>query len=110
MTAAAPSWVVTFLFTDVEGLTSRWEADAEGMKSTLAAHDEVLRSAIETHGGFLLKRTGDGICVAFSFKHVVDAAAALKYYRVDFGRDCSGALLRSWHRRATTISTVERNI
>ena len=48
MTAAAPSWVVTFLLTGVTGLTSRWEADAEGMRSALAAHDEVLRSAIET--------------------------------------------------------------
>jgi hypothetical protein len=48
VTAAAPSWVVTFLFTDVESSTSRREADAEGMRSVLAAHDEVLRSAIET--------------------------------------------------------------
>ncbi|MGB9252891.1 MAG: hypothetical protein WCC28_24630 [Mycobacterium sp.] len=31
MTAAAPSGVVTFLFTDVEGSTRRWEADAEAM-------------------------------------------------------------------------------
>ena len=29
MTAAAPSGVVTFLFTDVEGSTRRWEADAD---------------------------------------------------------------------------------
>ncbi len=28
MTAAARSGVVTFLFTDVEGSTRRWEADA----------------------------------------------------------------------------------
>jgi hypothetical protein len=27
MTAAAPSGVVTFLFTDVEGSTRRWEAE-----------------------------------------------------------------------------------
>ena len=51
MTAAAPSGVVTFLFTDVEGSTRRWEADADGMRAALAAHDEVLRSAIEAHGG-----------------------------------------------------------
>ena len=30
MTPAAPSGVVTFLFTDVEGSTRRWEADADG--------------------------------------------------------------------------------
>jgi class 3 adenylate cyclase len=50
--AAAPSGVVTFLFTDVEGSTRRWEADADGMRVALAVHDEVLRSAIEAHGGW----------------------------------------------------------
>jgi hypothetical protein len=30
--AAAPSGVVTFLFTDVEGSTRRWEADADRMR------------------------------------------------------------------------------
>jgi len=29
--AAAPSGVVTFLFTDVEGSTRRWEADADAI-------------------------------------------------------------------------------
>ncbi|HVQ83982.1 MAG TPA: hypothetical protein VMS84_04280 [Mycobacterium sp.] len=55
MTAAAPSGVVTFLFTDVEGSTRRWENDAEAMRAALAAHDEVLRSAIEAHDGFMFK-------------------------------------------------------
>ena len=77
MTAAAPSGVVTFLFTDVEGSTRRWEADADVMRAALAAHDEVLRSAIETHGGFLFKHTGDGVCAAFaSPRSAVDAAVA----------------------------------
>ncbi len=35
MTAAAPSGVVTFLFTDIEGSTRRWEADADGMRTAL---------------------------------------------------------------------------
>jgi class 3 adenylate cyclase len=52
--AAAPSGVVTFLFTDVEGSTRRWEADAEGMRKALAAHDKVLRTAIEAYDGFSL--------------------------------------------------------
>jgi predicted ATPase len=69
--------VVTFLFTDVEGSTRRWEADADGMRAALAAHDDMLRSAIETHGGFVFKHTGDGVCAAFaSPKSAVDAAVA----------------------------------
>jgi predicted ATPase len=68
---------VTFLFTDVEGSTRRWEADAEGMRAALAAHDEVLRGAIEGHGGWLFKHTGDGVCAAFaSPRAAVDAAVA----------------------------------
>jgi predicted ATPase/class 3 adenylate cyclase len=75
MTAAAPSGVVTFLFTDVEGSTRRWETDADGMRAALAAHDDVLRSAIEAHGGFMFKHTGDGMCAAFaSPTSAVDAA------------------------------------
>src|SRR5246127_854653 len=75
--AAAPSGVVTFLFTDVEGSTRRWEADADAMRAALVAHDGVLRSAIETQGGFLFKHTGDGVCAAFgSPKAAVDAAIA----------------------------------
>jgi predicted ATPase/class 3 adenylate cyclase len=73
--AAAPSAVVTFLFTDVEGSTRRWEADADSMRKALAAHDEVLGEAIETHGGWLFKHTGDGVCAAFaSPRSAVDAA------------------------------------
>jgi predicted ATPase len=69
--------VVTFLFTDVEGSTRRWEADADGMRIAIAAHDEVLRKAIETHGGWLFKHTGDGVCAAFASPRLaVDAAVA----------------------------------
>jgi predicted ATPase len=68
---------VTFLFTDVEGSTRRWEADADEMRIALAAHDEVLRNAIEGHGGWLFKHTGDGMCAAFtSPRSAVEAAVA----------------------------------
>jgi len=77
MTAAAPSGVVTFLFTDVEGSTRRWEKDADAMRAALAAHDNVLREAIEAHSGWLFKHTGDGVCAAFaSPTGAVDAAVA----------------------------------
>ena len=51
--AAAPSGVVTFLFTDVEGSTRRWESDADAMRVALVVHDKVLRTAIEAYDGFL---------------------------------------------------------
>ena len=77
MNTTAPSGVVTFLFTDIEGSTRRWEADADAMRSALEAHDEVLREAIETHDGWLFKHTGDGVCAVFaSPRSAVDAAVA----------------------------------
>ncbi|HEY9265361.1 MAG TPA: adenylate/guanylate cyclase domain-containing protein, partial [Mycobacterium sp.] len=72
-----PSGVVTFLFTDIEGSTRRWESDADAMRAALRAHDEVLRTAIEARDGFLFKHTGDGVCAAFSSPTAaVDAAVA----------------------------------
>jgi predicted ATPase len=66
---------VTFLFTDIEGSTRRWEADAAAMRAALRVHDEVLRDAIESHGGFLFSHTGDGVVAAFaSPRSAVDAA------------------------------------
>ena len=70
-----PVGIVTFLFTDIEGSTHRWETDADSMRKALAAHDEVLRSTVEEHGGWLFKHTGDGVCAAFaSPMSAVDAA------------------------------------
>jgi class 3 adenylate cyclase len=66
MTAAAPSGVVTFLFTDVEGSTRRWEADAQAMRAALVVHDKVLRTAIEAYDGFLFSHTGDSFVAAFA--------------------------------------------
>jgi predicted ATPase len=66
---------VTFLFTDIEGSTRRWESDADAMRAALLEHDEVLRDAIESHGGFLFSHTGDGVVAAFaSPRSAVDAA------------------------------------
>lgn len=72
-----PSGVVTFLFTDIEGFTRRWETNAEAMRAALEAHDDVLGDAIESREGLLFKHTGDGVCAVFSSpKSAVDAAVA----------------------------------
>ncbi len=76
-TPDAPLGVVTFLFTDIEGSTRRWEADPGGMRAALTAHDELLRETVGAHRGWLFKHTGDGVCAAFSSpKAAVDAAVA----------------------------------
>jgi predicted ATPase len=70
-----PTGTVTFLFTDIEGSTGRWETQTAEMRDALAAHDATLRSAIEAHGGWLFKHTGDGVLAAFSSaRNAVDAA------------------------------------
>jgi predicted ATPase/class 3 adenylate cyclase len=75
--AATPAGVVTFLFTDVEGSTRRWESDAAAMRVALADHDAVLDQAIRSHEGYVFKHTGDGVCAAFaSPKAAVLAAVA----------------------------------
>ena len=61
-----PSGSVTFLFTDIEGSTQRWESDPVAMRHALAEHDAVLRSVIEAHAGSLFKHMGDGVCAAFT--------------------------------------------
>ena len=60
-----PSGAVTFLFTDVEGSTRRWEEDPGAMRDALAAHDDALGAAIVSNDGWLFKHTGDGVCAAF---------------------------------------------
>ncbi len=72
-----PSGTVTFLFTDIEGSTRRWEADPASMRAALALHDDAMHSAVEAHGGWLFKHTGDGVCAAFgSARAAIDAAVA----------------------------------
>jgi predicted ATPase/class 3 adenylate cyclase len=81
--ADRPRGTVTFLFTDIEGSTRRWEKEPDAMRVALAEHDDVLRSAIENHGGWLFKHTGDGACAAFTsaraaVEATIDAQRRLK--------------------------------
>ena len=77
MNASAPSDVLTFLFTDIEGSTRRWEADADAMRVALETHNRLLRDTVEAHGGQVFNYTGDGMCAVFtSPRPAVDAAVA----------------------------------
>jgi predicted ATPase len=69
--------VVTFLFTDIEGSTRRWEADADAMRTALETHNRMLREAVDANDGKVFNYTGDGMCAVFdSPRSAVDAAVA----------------------------------
>jgi len=57
---------LTFLFTDIEGSTSKWEEQPERMAQAIAGHDALLREAVHAQGGRIVKTTGDGIYAAFN--------------------------------------------
>ncbi len=69
----APSGTVTFLFTDIEGSTQRWERYRERMASAVGRHDALMRAAIAAHDGDVFKTVGDAFCSAFATAS--DAAA-----------------------------------
>jgi class 3 adenylate cyclase len=69
-----PTGTVTFLFSDIEGSTKRWEQQRAAMPEALQRHDELLRTAVEAHGGYVFKTVGDAFCAAFA--RVSDAVAA----------------------------------
>jgi predicted ATPase/class 3 adenylate cyclase len=66
---------VTFLFTDLEGSTRLWEEHPGAMQGALRRHDELLQRAVESHGGYVVKTTGDGIHAAFATADAAVAAA-----------------------------------
>ncbi len=69
-----PTGTVTFLFSDIEGSTQRWEQHRDEMKTAVAWHDTILRRAFEANGGLVFKTIGDAFCVVF--KTVPQAIAA----------------------------------
>jgi predicted ATPase/class 3 adenylate cyclase len=73
--AGLPTGTVTFLFTDIEGSTKRWENHPAAMRSMLARHDALMREAIEATGGYVFKTVGDAFCAAFATPHDALAAA-----------------------------------
>ncbi len=81
--AALPSGTVTFLLTDIEASTRQWEMDAATMDAAVTWHDLVLRNAVEAHGGWVVKSTGDGMLAVFdrattALNAAIEAQVALR--------------------------------
>jgi predicted ATPase/class 3 adenylate cyclase len=73
--STVPSGTVTFVFTDIEGSTQRWDRDRHAMQDAVRKHDGLVRDAIAAHGGHVFKTIGDAFCAAFSKPE--DAVAAV---------------------------------
>ena len=72
---AVPSGTLTFLFSDIEGSTRRWEADPAAMRAVLARHDALVREHVAAHRGRVFKTVGDGFYVVFDAPAEAVAAA-----------------------------------
>jgi class 3 adenylate cyclase len=70
-----PSGTVTFLFSDIEGSTRRWDRHRAAMQEAVRLHDGLMRDAIATHGGYVFKTVGDAFCAAFARPEAAVAAA-----------------------------------
>jgi class 3 adenylate cyclase len=71
-----PTGTVTFLLTDVEGSTRRWEVVPEAMAVAIARHYDLLDVAITGHGGVRPVEQGEGDSVVAAFSRASDAVAA----------------------------------
>src|SRR5580700_9356232 len=72
-----PQGTVTFLFTDLEGSTRRWETHPEQMREALARHNAIVQAAVGSHGGAVFSTMGDGMAAVFpSAREAVRAVLA----------------------------------
>ena len=70
-----PTGTVTFLFSDIEGSTARWERAPVAMQEALQRHDRLVRAAIVDNEGHVFKTIGDAFCAAFPRAEAGVAAA-----------------------------------
>jgi class 3 adenylate cyclase len=85
-----PTGTVTFLFTDVEASTRKWEEHEAEMREAMVVHDRVVRAAIESRGGAVFTTAGDSFCAAFESPS--DALDAAVNAQVDLGEQAWGDL------------------
>ena len=71
-----PTGTVTFLLTDVEGSTQKWENAPDAMRRALIRHDALAAQTAALHGGKVLKERGEGDSLFIVFDSPASALAA----------------------------------
>ena len=75
-TTDLPTGTVTFLLTDVESSTPRWDAEPEAMAVAMEQHDRLVDEAITRHGGVRPREQGEGDSIVGAFTRASDAVRA----------------------------------
>ena len=75
-TGALPTGTVTFLLTDIEGLTRLWESVPDAMEVALERHNRLVTGVIEDHGGVVVTARGEGDSFFAVFPSAVAAVEA----------------------------------
>jgi predicted ATPase/class 3 adenylate cyclase len=76
VTSELPTGTVTFLFTDVEDSTRRWDEHPDAMRDALARHDELIERYVAAHAGRVVRPRGEGDSRFAVFARASDAVAA----------------------------------
>src|SRR5262245_8951930 len=71
-----PTGTVTFLLSDVEGSTRRWEHSPDAMAIAIPRHYGLLDEAVQRHGGVRPVEQGEGDSVVAAFSRASEAVAA----------------------------------
>lgn len=67
---------MTFLLTDLVESSDLWEAATAEMAAAVARHEDLVADAVGTHGGYVVKRRGEGDSTFSTFEKAADAVAA----------------------------------
>ena len=65
---------ITFMFTDIEASTRKWQLHGDSMEDVLVRHDRIVESAVERVSGIIVKHTGDGFMAVFSNGRALECA------------------------------------
>jgi class 3 adenylate cyclase len=72
----ASTGTITFLLTDVEGSTTRWERHPGQMRVALARHDALIEDLVAKHHGVVVRPRGEGDSRSCVFEQAAAAVAA----------------------------------
>lgn len=69
----------TYLFTDIDGSTERWERAPLQMRAALARHDRLIDAIVAKCGGVVRDHAGDGVFAAFEGEGALGCALEIQF-------------------------------